>query len=348
MVCHVFARSVLVACGLALVLRAADADIMRPMNISLGNVRPEGITEGPGSTLYVGRLLFGGVVAIDVETGTVDQVVPDADGRGAAGMTYYKGTILVAGGGGNNGVSPAFYAYDAKTGADQAVCPLGDGNGFINDVVVEEGKAYITDTLSATLYVADAEAAMAGECKVTTLALPEEYFGTEEGVSKANGIVAYGSGFIIASVGAGAVFYVEPNGDSANATQIIADGEAEGADGLVVLDDVLYVNMNRLNQLGVWSLVTEDGSVTAVKMGELTSPLYMTPTTSAVYDGVIYSCNARFGDLRPPAENERDLDVFEEEFAVIGVRNVFGKTHECKSEMNDEAPKTEVPEATGM
>lgn len=120
----------------------------RPLNITL-NRRPEGVTAGPGSTLFASRLLPGGVVAVDVRTGAVTPAVPDRPGRSAVGMWHESGALFVDGasssfGAGSGGGPPSVYVYDVGPGGageDLAVCPMGDETSFLNDVVVENGSA---------------------------------------------------------------------------------------------------------------------------------------------------------------------------------------------------------------
>jgi hypothetical protein len=50
--------------------------------------RPEGITAGPGSILYVSQILSGKVLAIDVLTGETTEVVPEQPNRQAWGLWY--------------------------------------------------------------------------------------------------------------------------------------------------------------------------------------------------------------------------------------------------------------------
>ena len=92
---------------------------------------------------------------------------------------------------------PVVYVYDAATGEEVAKCGAPSGAGFANDVVVVDGKAYSTDSLVNTILEIDVDAALNGECDVRELALPVDAFFEAEGF-RANGIVAYGDGLIIA------------------------------------------------------------------------------------------------------------------------------------------------------
>jgi hypothetical protein len=69
--------------------------------VDLGNMRPEGITEGPGTLMYTSELLCGGVKSVDVVTGEVKQVVESFGflERAAVGLTVAEDALRVAGGG---------------------------------------------------------------------------------------------------------------------------------------------------------------------------------------------------------------------------------------------------------
>jgi hypothetical protein len=72
--------------------------------ISLGHIRPAGITQGEGSTrLYVTNVLFGGVRKVNVTNGTVIEVVPNGAhlDRTTVAIAYHNGALFVAGGSGS-------------------------------------------------------------------------------------------------------------------------------------------------------------------------------------------------------------------------------------------------------
>lgn len=106
--------------------------------------------------------------------------------------------------------------------------------------------------------------------------------------------------------------------DTGNTT-IIATANETGAsgDGLVVDGDRLYVNLNAVNQLAVFDLSRENGTVASTYVGYITSPLFDSPSTTAQYKNFLYSVNARFGTITGlPAATEGDA-TFAEEFSVV-------------------------------
>lgn len=267
------------------------------------------------------------------------QVVPDSPGRRtASGMWLANGGLFVAGGRAPRGAPPgtlaSLYVYNTTTGADIAVCTMGVDGSSLNDVIAVAGTAFVTDSARPSLYAIDVARAVAGECVVVPIPLPADIFqatapaGAPEGTPAigANGIEAYCDGLLVVQSSAGAVYHVVVS-EGADAetvlTKVVDDGEVLGGDGLTVEDGKLYVTQNRLGQITVFDLsCAEGGIVSTQKLGELASPLFRSPATSAMYDGYIYSVNSRFGDL--------PID-FATEFApgggaafeLVGVKNVF-------------------------
>ena len=299
--------------------------------------RPEGITSGPGSTLYVSQILSGKVLAIDADTGTTTTVVDEQDGRRQAwGLWYHEGHIFVGGGGPPfGGGDPKIYVYNVETGESVVECsPLRTnetGNGiFINDVTVFKGVAYVTDSFSNTLMALSVADAFAGNCTVWELFLPDQFIPSSSEDWGANGIVAYEfdngvSGLLVAHETLGAVWSVqnyEKDGPPPSYQPIIYDDgspgseSAPGADGLLIVEDKLYVTQNSQNQIGVYNLTAQDdGALMGAKVGILTASDFDTPATSAAYDGYIYSTNSRFFSLDEISDEADDN--------VIGVKNVF-------------------------
>jgi len=160
--------------------------------ISLGNKRPEGITQSPdGNSMFVTEMLYGGVKKVDILTGEIEQIVPSYGflERGAYGILYHNDALFVAGGGVPDGTPVMLYLYDAETGEEIAACaPVGDAY-LLNDVAILGNYAYVTDSYYNKLMVVDVEAALAGSCDVFSIKLPSEYFLADppESFPRANG-----------------------------------------------------------------------------------------------------------------------------------------------------------------
>ena len=169
--------------------------IMPLETIPLGNKRPEGIAAGPGDYLFVSEVLFGGVQRVNVLTGERKQIVPSFGlyRRGALGLAYYNGTLVVAGGGETDApFSPpaSLYVYDAETGTELAQCAPSEDEGFVflNDVTMIDSYAYVTDWYINKIMVVDVEAALDGDCVVKYIETPAEYFlSTPDTFPRANG-----------------------------------------------------------------------------------------------------------------------------------------------------------------
>ena len=351
------------ACSL---LRVVHSQEEEPMMEFLVDERPEGIAEGPGSTLYVSQILSGKVLAVDAVTGDTVEIVGEQEGREAWGLEYYMDDmdeeyLFVAGGGPSYGEGvPEVYVYNVATGETVVACAPLDVNetghgAFINDLTIVHGMAYITNSFSQKLMVLDVADAIAGNCTVTDLFLPITFVPTGAEDWGANGIAAYSTGennnvgLLVSNEIDGTVTYlgnlqeVLANISIPSFQEIISPGGALGADGLTVLDENLYVTQNSENMIGVFQLTLdkETGLLAATKIGNLTSPIFDTPATSAIYDGYIYSTNSRFvslPDIATPADNN-----------VVGVKNVFccnedvanGNTMDIGSDTTTDAPTME-------
>jgi hypothetical protein len=154
------------------------------MTYSLGNRRPEGITAGTDSIVFVSELLFGGVKSVNVTSGAVDQIVPSYGymERPAAGLWSYKDSIVVTGLGPMFGVDARLYVHSTKTGELLASCLPDIGGGLLSDVTVMDGIAYATDSRINQIVAMDMEDAIAGKCSVSTIILPSnEFYGEDDG-----------------------------------------------------------------------------------------------------------------------------------------------------------------------
>ena len=128
-------------------------------------------------------------------------------------MKYYKGAIFAAGIGPQLGVPGLLYVYDSETGEEIVACaPLGI-TLFLNDLIVYKGKVYVTDSGVNTIFVVDADAALKGECSVSSIELPDELFLDPTGAILANGIVGYEGGLLVAR-SAGGLYYVDLSDES--------------------------------------------------------------------------------------------------------------------------------------
>jgi hypothetical protein len=310
----------------------------RPKTRFLLPARPEGITEGPGSTVFVSQILSGQVLQINVVTGERKIVVPtQTNNRQAWGLWYLsnRNSILVAGGGPSfGGGIPELYEYDLVTGMLLTACApvaLNPFGSFLNDVTVWNNIAYVTDSVNGKLMAVDlnnqhhdaASSSSSSTCDVWEVDLPANFDPEFTDDFGANGIAQYKNGLLVGHEIDGSIWYISGNldrrhsGSSTNTVrhqEVIPNGGAPFADGLLVRGNLLYVTQNLENKIGVFRLsynVRLD-TVSATWVRDITSPLFATPATSAIRNNYIYSTNSRFASL-PDIAAEADDDV-------IGIR----------------------------
>jgi hypothetical protein len=313
----------------------------RPKTRFLLPARPEGITEGPGSTVFVSQILSGQVLQINVVTGASKIVVPTQSNRQAWGLWYLanRNSILVAGGGPSfGGGIPELYQYDLATGTLISACApvaLNPFGSFLNDVTVWNNIAYVTDSVNGKLMAVDlnnqhhdaasSSSSSSSNCDVWEVDLPSNFDPEVTDDFGANGIAQYQNGLLVGHELDGSVWYISGNlgnrrhhSDSTTTTvrhqEVIPNGGADFADGLLVRGNMLYVTQNFANKIGVYRLSynARTDTVAATWVRDITSPLFATPATSAIRNHYIYSTNSRFQSL-PDIAAEADDDV-------IGIR----------------------------
>jgi streptogramin lyase len=146
-------RTVVATVAAALLAAAVVAPALAappgPSQIALPNGwAPEGITAGPGTTVFVGSLSAGGIWRGDVRTGQ-GAVIPGTQGTLGVGTEYEAAAnrLWVAGGG-----SGQVHVFDASSGALLQTYTFSPA-GFLNDLVVTDDAVYVTDSSFAWLDV---------------------------------------------------------------------------------------------------------------------------------------------------------------------------------------------------
>ena len=292
--------AVLAALGIALASTAAapasaahlPQTVALPNDLVAGDLgfQPEGVVV-PGRTAYAGSLVDGTVVTADLRTGDVDVLV-EPDGDPAVGLALAGRYLLVAG-----GPSGELRVYDRRTGDEVAVVDL--GGGFVNDVTVLRGTAYVTDSTSTTLFAVPLRGRDAFTPREVTLSGD---FALAEGFN-ANGVVGSRGTLVVAQStdpdGAGSALYaVDPATGVADRIEL-RGGDVENADGLVLRGRTLYVVQNRSSSIAVVQL---DGDLRGGEVtGLLTDDDLAVPTTADLALGALYTVNARFGT--PPSDD---------------------------------------------
>lgn len=195
-------------------------------------VFPEGITEDPdGVRFYVSSYAQGTVFRGRLgEPETEVWLAPGADGRTkAAGMIVDPaGRLLVCG-----GDTGQLFGYDTTSGALLARHPVPE-RSLLNDVCVAGGYAYVTDSVRPVLW----RVPLGDE-----IGPPEEWLTVPDPgeLPYLNGIVALDGGatLLVAAQGSGTLWRVDVA--AAAAEQVDVGGVPVNGDGLVVVDDLVYV-----------------------------------------------------------------------------------------------------------
>lgn len=254
---------------------------------------PEGIAVGKGHTFYAGSLAGGAIWAGDLRTGEGSILVAGEEGRLAVGMAFDErsGYLFVAGGSGGT-----LTVYDTSDGSTVAELPLGP-SGFLNDVIVTNGAAYVTDSFIPQYFAVALDNRGAPTGDVAAIPLSGD-FQAVPGFN-ANGIEATrdGSTLIVVNSATGQLFTVEPA--TGVATLIDLGGAVVNGDGLVLAGRTLYAVVGGMNRIVEISLAADLGS--GVVTDVLTSPAYDVPTTAARFGNSLYAVNAKFGT--PPGPN---------------------------------------------
>jgi hypothetical protein len=250
---------------------------------------PEGITTGPGTTVYVGSLGSGAVLQADVRTGERAVIVAGANTPPAVGVEYEPDAnrLWVAGGG-----SGEVRVYDASTGTLLETYTFSPA-GFLNDLVVTDAAVYVTDSGIQQLDVIPLGpgGALPDPADATTLPLTGE-ISFVQGEFNANGIVEARGWLILVQSFTGQLFRVDPSTGDATEIELGAGVDVMNGDGLEVHGGTLYVVRNFDNLVAVFKL--GPGLESAELVGTMTSSGLDVPTTAAFVAGSLYAVNARF------------------------------------------------------
>lgn len=284
-------RRLLAPLAAATVLAVAAAPVLAapfPARIDLpGGWAPEGITDGRGTTAYVGSLADGAIARVNVRTGRVTVLAQGAPGRVTVGLDYEDGAQRIWAAGGATG---EVRAYDARTGALLETYTFGPG--FLNDVVVTEDAVYVTNSNVQELEVIPLPDDGSLPDPADAFALPLTGDLAYQAGFNANGIVAFEGWLVLVQSNTGRLFAVDPD---TGATRSIDLGGASVTfgDGLELRGSTLFVVRNQLHQVAVLRLAEDLSSARLLRT--LTSPGLAIPTTAAFVAGRLWAVNARFG-----------------------------------------------------
>jgi sugar lactone lactonase YvrE len=280
----------------------------RVFALPAGGGFPEGVAYDPATgDFYVGSTVDGTIARGNVQTGTMEVLVPGSPGRPAVGLALdASGRLFVAG-----GDTGTVTVYDTVTG--RQILEVANGlapNTFLNDIDVSPtGDAYITDSFNPLLFRVPASAIPAGVGTPapvpTTDALEVVVDFTTTGFDlvqagfNANGIVATPDGryLLLVQTNSGALYRV----DVATGETIQVDlgaGSLPGGDGLELEGQTLWV--------------VREGQVTRVELSpdyasgtvgdSFTDPSFTDPTTLARFDDCLLVVNSQFSQQQGQPE----------------------------------------------
>lgn len=277
---------------------AHEADASRI--VLSGATSAEGITAGAGSTFYAGDLFAGDIYRGDIQRGKASLFIDAPAGRQAVGMVFSKRSrfLFVAGGFTGQG-----YVYDTRTGATVADYQFASaGNSVINDVALTRQGAYFTDSRQAQLYFVPIDRrGRPGPFQTLALSGPAADTGSQFNL---NGIQASEDGdtLIVAHSGNGELYTVDPK--TGSSSTIAGISGLTSVDGLVLDDDHLWAVQN-INQVTRIRLAEDLASGVVEEV--ITSALFQTSTTAALFDDTLAVVNAKFDTGFPPTAAEYDV-----------------------------------------
>jgi sugar lactone lactonase YvrE len=248
------------------------------------NVFPEGITEGPGTTFFVGSMGDGSIYRGDTATGRVEVFVPPGgDGRTTVtglAVDGYERLIACDYDGGQ------LFVYDLATRSLLARRVLPAKEAWPNDVAVAGDSAYVTDTRHPLVWRLPVGRGGVGDPE---LALDLGPFGPAD-PAYLNGIVAHPLEpvLLVASQGEGGTLW-RVDLAQRSAAPVDLGGYEYNADGMLLDRDVLYGVTNRgatIEEAHFMISVARlaPGWRSGVILGELADPDWDCPTTIAKVD----------------------------------------------------------------
>jgi hypothetical protein len=272
------------ALGLVLAATSAVSAAAFPDRIDLPDGwLPEGVTSWH-TTIWSGSRADGAIWRGDLRTGRGDVIFDGEDGLVAVGIDIDDhGRLWVAG-----GPTDRIRVYDAWTGDLLAEYTI--ASEFLNDVVVTEDAAYITDSGIQQLIVVPlgADGALPGPSAVEAMDLTGDL--VYEAGFNVNGIVEARGWLILVQSNTGLLFRADPA--SGETLLIEGDYDASAGDGIEFQGNTLWVVRNAISTVAVLRL--DPALTTATEVGTITDDGLDVPTTATIAAGSLWAVNARF------------------------------------------------------
>ncbi|MEV0144464.1 MULTISPECIES: superoxide dismutase [unclassified Nonomuraea] len=262
-----------------------------PGSISLPDgFQPEGIAIGPGPFAFVSSMADGSIYRADLRTGR-GAVFSHGPGTPSLGMKIdSRGRLFVAGGTGGD-----LRVLDVRTGRVLASYRLTTGPAFVNDVILTQDAAWVTDSTNPVLYKLPLRG---GRLPAAAVRIPLTGDLVYRDGFNANGITPTpdGRGLLVVQSNTGGLFRVDRSG-ATRRVNLHGESLKEG-DGLLLRGRTLYAVQNRLNAVTVLRLnaAGTDGRV----VRRVTDPRFDVPATMAAFEDRLYLPNARFDTTPTP------------------------------------------------
>jgi sugar lactone lactonase YvrE len=259
----------------------------------------EGIAPGRGDTFFAGDLIAGDIFRGNVERGTARLFIDAPEGRMAVGMSadIHHDLLFVAGGAGQA------HVYNTRNGTAVASYQVADpAASFVNDVIVTRGGAWFTDSSRPSLYFVPVDwRGRPGPVRELALSGPAAEL---SGDFNLNGIEATSDGktLLVAHSANNQIYRVNP---ATGASAAIAGATPTGPDGIVLEADRLWVVGN--NQ--VTRFLVNRSLTAAVSEKVITSDLFQTPSTAALFGRRLAVVNAKFDTGFPPTADQYEVIV---------------------------------------
>lgn len=250
--------------------------------------QPEGIATDGKHTAWFGSRADGDVYRADLRTGR-GQVISQGPGTASLGLKLDdRGRLFVAGGAGGD-----VRVLDSRSGRLLASYPLVSGTAFINDVVLTDRAAYVTDSANAHLFEIPLgrDGRLPAADAVRRIPLTGQW--QQNSGNNGNGITTTpdGKALLVVNSSNGVLYRVDPRTGVASTVDTGGYSLTNG-DGLLREGSTLYVVQNRLDTVARLTL-SSDG-VRAALRAAITSDDFDVPTTIARAAGGLYLPNARF------------------------------------------------------
>lgn len=271
---------------------------------------PEGIAYAPTLNKFVVTSLTQGKVGTVDVNGTYADLFSDPQLISTQGVKVFNGKVYVcnaAQGIANKTTAAAtmktagLFVYDLSTNqitrrTDLAAL-LPNVQHLANDVAIDaQGIAYVTDSFSPVVYRVAADG-------TPTILVNNPTLGVAAGQYGLNGVVAHPNNYLIVVIASTGKLYKIDLANSNAITEVTGFAPVTGGDGMVLINDDLYVVNNR-NQVTQLRGANNWATASVVKTDAVG---YDQATTNTVVNGQVYTVNARIGEIGAAAGNPASL-----------------------------------------